>query len=175
MVLEFNIKFFFVATILSLTGGIVQRLGFWLFVHDQMSASLYAWFAAILSPVQLLCSVILPFAVMYITSRGISSEAIRSVILSTFLGCWIGGVIVLAINAYSIYSIVASFAFDHLFQIILGSMWEIFTTALSGIFFVCFAAILFAYYQKTARAQSETHVRESATDYIEEVLSKGSN
>jgi len=145
MVLEFNVKFFFVAMILALVSGVFHYFNIWLVLYE-LPISLYPWIAVVLAPVQLVFGVVLPFAVMYVLGTRIGSDAVKSVIVSTFLGCWTGGVAVLAVHTYLMRG---SYGYDYLFQLVLWTIWEIFAKALSGVFFVSFAAILFAHYQRT--------------------------
>jgi len=95
MILEFNVKFFFVAMILALVSGVFHYFNIWLVLYE-LPISLYPWIAVVLAPVQLVFGVVLPFAVMYVLGTRIGSDAVKSVIVSTFLGCWTGGVAVLA-------------------------------------------------------------------------------
>lgn len=102
-----------------------------------------------LAPVQLVFGVALPFAVMYVLSTKVSSESIfKSTMVSTFLGCWLGGVTIFAVNILITFSSGGSYGYDSILQTTLWVIWTIFATAFSSIFFVSLAAILFAYYQK---------------------------
>ena len=143
--MEFNVKFFLVAIVLSLVAEIFHHLNIWMLYVGRLPMDIYSWIVIALAPVQLIFGVVIPFAVMYILATRISS-VVKSVIVSTFLGCWIGGVAVLAFHTYLMRG---SYGYDSLFQLAFWTIWEIFAKALSAIFFVSLAAILFAHYQRT--------------------------
>ena len=143
---EFNAKFFFTAVILSLVAGVFQNLAIWLHLY-QLSISLYSWIVLGLAPIRLFFGVALPFAVVYVLSTKVSLESIKSIMVCTFLGCWIGGVTIFAVQIFITFFSGGSYGYDIL-QFTLLVIWTIFATAFSSIFFVSLAAILFAYYQK---------------------------
>ncbi len=155
--MKFNPNFFLVAVGLSLLAGILQNLSSWLLVlytQSKLSIDIYSQIAIGLPPVQLALGVILPFAVMYILSTRIGSEVVQSVIVSTFVGCWIGGVINFAVRFYLLYLRRSSLSVDSVLQLSPWVVWAIFETAFSTVFFVSLAAILFAYYRKTVSRQT---------------------
>ena len=144
IILELNPKFFLVAVSLSLLAGILDNLSKWLLLLYELPIDIYAETAVVFPPIQFALSVILPFPVMYILSARIAFEVVKSAIVSTFIGCWIGGVTNFAIGTYILYLRMDSF------QLGLWVGWSIFRAAFSTVFFVSLAAILFAYYRKTA-------------------------
>jgi hypothetical protein len=147
MIVEFNAKFFFIAVILSIVAGVFQNLAMWLHLY-RLGPSLYSWVVLGLAPVRLVFGVALPFAVMCILSTEVSLESVKSIMVATFLGCWIGGVTIFAFNIFITYLGGSSYGYDSILQTTLWIIWTIFATAFSSIFFVSLAAILFAYYQK---------------------------
>ena len=148
IVLEFDATFFFTAIILSVVSGAFHHLGTWLHLY-RLPMSLYSWISLGLAPVNLVFSVVLPFAVLYVLSMKATAKCKKPIMVSTFLGCWIGGLIVFSVHTYILYSSGGSFSSDSTFQLILWIIWEIFSTTLSAVFFVSLAAILFVHYQKT--------------------------
>ncbi|MDH5461703.1 MAG: hypothetical protein OEX09_05730 [Candidatus Bathyarchaeota archaeon] len=148
--MEFNAKFLFLAVIFSLVSGVFYHLGTWLYLYLRLPLDLYSWIVLGLAPVQLVFGVVLPFAVMYVLSTRIGLEVAKSVMVSTFLGCWIGNVATFAADRYLLYFRGGSYSVDASPQFILWLIWEIFARAFSTVFFVSLAAILFAQYRKTA-------------------------
>ena len=148
--MEFNAKFLFLAVIFSLASGVFYHLGTWLYLYLQLPPDLYSWIPLGLAPVQLVFGVILPFAVMYVLGTRIGLEVAKSAMVSTFLGCWTGGVATFAVDSYLIYFWRGSYSVDVSPQFILWLIWKTFSTAFSTVFFVSLAAILFAQYRKIA-------------------------
>jgi hypothetical protein len=146
--LEFNAKFFFVAMILSFVSGVFHNLGSWLPLF-LLPISLYPWITLGLGPVRFVFGVVLPFAVMYVLGKKVALKSIKPIMMCTFLGCWIGGVAILAVHEYILYPGVGSYSWGLILQFTLWTIWEIFSTAFSAVFFVSLAALLFAHWQKT--------------------------
>ena len=69
--------------------------------------------------------------------------------ISIFLGSWVGQVSVLVVNIF--VSVLAQGGSYTGWDALLGTAWQISVLALSEVFFVSLAAVLFAYYQKTAK------------------------
>jgi len=147
MIVEFNAKFFFIVVILSLVAGVFQNLAMWLHLY-QLPISLYSWIVLGLAPIRLVFGVALPFAVVYVLSTKVSLESIKSIMVSTFLGCWMSGVAIFAVQIFITFFSGGSYGYDSILQFTLWVIWTIFATAFSSIFFVSLAAILFAYYQR---------------------------
>jgi hypothetical protein len=86
---------------------------------------------------------------MYVLGKKVALKSNKPIMVCTFLGCWIGGVAILAVNKYIQNPDVGGYSGGLILQLTLWTIWEIFSTAFSAIFFVSLAALLFAYYQKT--------------------------
>lgn len=148
--MSFDAKFFFVAVILSIAAGLSQYITQWLLLVYRLSPLFFSSLVVGLAPVRLVFGVVVPFAIMYFLGKNVDlPSAFKPIIMSVFLGSWIGQVSVffagifvnLTHGAYYSFALIAAF---HV-------AWEIIAGALSGIFFASLAAVLFAYYQKTAR------------------------
>ena len=145
--MQFNAKFFFTSVVLSFVVGISQHLIMWLHLY-RLPISVLSWISFALAPVQLGFVVLLPFGVMYIFSRRINSVPIfQSIIVSTFLGCWVGGVAIFVVDRF--ISSLGGAIYDSVLLYTFWIIWSIFALAFSQIFFVSLAAILWAYYQKS--------------------------
>lgn len=147
MLMQFNVKFFFTSVVLSFVVGIFQHLIMWLHLY-RLPISVLSWISFALAPVQLGFAVFLPFGVMYIFSRRTSLvSAFQSIIVSTFLGCWTGGVAIFVVDRF--ISSLGGATYDSVLLYTFWIGWSIFALAFSQIFFVSLAAILWAYYQKS--------------------------
>ena len=149
MFLEFNAKFFFVAMILSFVSGVFHNLVNWLVLYHLLPISSYSWTILGLGPVRFVFGVVLPFVVMYVLGKKVALKSIKPIMVCTFLGCWIGGVAILAVQEYILYPGVGGYSGGLILQFTLWTIWEIFSTAFSAVFFVSLAALLFAHWQKT--------------------------
>ena len=98
-----------------------------------------AWLWFLLEAAKLFFGVFLPFAVMYFLAVRGNDEAIRPLLVSTFLGCWIGQLVIGGIDKY--LTVIYSGFFD-LFYLSLTSVWEIFASLFSITLFVSLTAIL---------------------------------
>jgi hypothetical protein len=145
---EFNLKFFFVATVLTVALTLVNATTWVRYLGpSNFQTSIYFFF----QPLQLVLSVFLPFAVMYMISLKTPQGArLRPILLSTFLGCWLGGLINTAIQFFVTIQ-VSSWANVNLLLTIYEICWLIATAAFSGILFVSIAAIMLAYYRAHRR------------------------
>jgi hypothetical protein len=86
---------------------------------------------------------------MYFLSKKVALKSIKPIMVCTFLGCWIGGVAILAVQQYIQNPDVGGYSGALILQFTLWIIWEIFSTAFSAVFFVSLAALLFAHCQKT--------------------------
>lgn len=145
--MEFDAKFFLVSLLLSAIAGIPQCLYTWLILDRIVSVEVYSWLSLITSPTGLVLGVLLPFVVMYLLSKTVTLQSMfRPVIISTFLGCWIGAAATGVAN-YAIILLSNGTTTSPLF--IVWIALSIVADAFSLIFFVSLAAILFAHYRKT--------------------------
>jgi hypothetical protein len=141
---EFNLKFFFVATVLTVALTLANTT-VWIhyFGPSDFQTSIYFLF----QPLQLVLSVFLPFAVMYTMSLKTPQVArLRPILVSTFFGCWLGGLINTAIQ-FLVAVQFSSWANVNLLLTIYELCWLIAIAAFSGILFVSLAAIMLAYYR----------------------------
>lgn len=145
--LELNIKFLFVAFSLAIVAGVFQNLLTWLRIWQLPVESLSVAVLGLAS-LQLIFGVFLPIAVMYTLGMKAPESAYKPILASTFLGCWIGGVIVFCLDLTIITLSGSSYGTGSLIFTIIWVIWRIFVSAFSSVLFVCVAAVLFAYYRK---------------------------
>lgn len=152
--MEIDAKFFFATVIFSLTSGVLSHFLSWLITARSASLSfvasyLYPLIAMVVTIGQFFVGVFLTFAFVYVLSiREISDQKLRPAIVSTFLGCWIGGEIIVALNILIVFAQGVQFesvSWGSIFYV----LWQIFAAAFSPILFVSLTAILYVYYQKT--------------------------
>lgn len=151
--MSFDAKFFFVAIVLSIVAGLSQYITQWLLLVYRLSPLFFSSLVVGLAPVRLAFGVVVPFVVMYFLGKNVDSpSAFKPIIISIFLGSWIGQVSVFLAGIFVnlTHGAYYSFAVIAVFHV----AWEIIAGALSGVFFASLAAVLFAHYQKTAK---ETH------------------
>lgn len=145
----FNTKFFLVVLTLSAALATIHHSVEWTLIFDGAMSIHWLFVSVAMGPIGLVVGVILPFAVMYTLSKRIASQSeFGPIIASTFLGSWLGKVS-LEIVSFVITSGRLDYQYDWIpiYQLV----WPIFALALSSFFFICLAAILFAYYQKTRK------------------------
>ena len=140
---KFDLKYFITATLLTLTLLLVNYR-IWIVYGGVYPTQ----FLSYLFPLaRLVIAVFLPFAVMYLISTKIQSWThVWLILISTFLGCLLGGVINAAVDF--IPGLWLSFNYGSLGLLVI--IYEIFISILLAVFsevlFVSIAAILFAYY-----------------------------
>lgn len=142
--MEFNLKFFFVATVLTVALTLVNMTVWIRYIGlSDFQASIYFLF----QPLQLILSVFLPSAVMYTMSLKTCQETrLRPILVSTFFGCWLGGLINTAIQ-YFVTIQFSSWVNVNLLLTIYELLWLIAIAGFSEILFVSIAAIMLAYYR----------------------------
>jgi len=140
---KFDLKYFITATLLTLTLLLVNYR-IWIVYGGVYPTQ----FLSYLFPLaRLVIAVFLPFTVMYLISTKIQSWThVWLILISTFLGCLLGGVINAAVDF--IPGLWLSFNYGSLGLLVI--IYEIFISILLAVFsevlFVSIAAILFAYY-----------------------------
>jgi hypothetical protein len=144
----FNMKFFIAALLLDLTSGLINSfLSLWMhFAFPGLSPSFITWFSLAFAPVSFALSIALPFAVMYLLTTRHSGPQINPVIVSTFLGCWIGEASTLTLNILINYLLGGS---HDLLLPVFYILWGLFAAAFSATLFITLTAILLANYSKT--------------------------
>lgn len=148
--MEFNAKFLLVAACLSLIAEALQIIVTLLDYISSWRIATLSWIWLGLAPLQLLLGVALPFAIMYILSTKMPCEsAYRPIMISTFLGCWIGQLASLIINTSITYVMTGGYSGTYLFYAVVLTLWQVFAQAFSSTFFISLGAILLAYYQQT--------------------------
>lgn len=153
--MSFDAKFFLVAVVLSTIAAISRYLNQWILLAFRISPLFYSRFYYVFTVVQLACGVVLPFVIMYTLGKNVDSpSAFKPIMLSIFLGSWVGQVSVFVVNIFVNVLVQGGNYIGWDAIVWLWTVWQLFALALSGVFFVSLAAVLFAYYQKTAR---ETH------------------
>jgi len=142
--LEFNLRFFFVATILTVALTLVNTT-IWLQILGSSIFQSSTYF--MLQPLQLVVNVFLPFAVMYLLTLNTTQQTrLRPILLATFFGCWLGGLINTAIQFFVTLRF-SSWTSASLILTIYELFWWIAVTAFSETLFVSIAAIMLAHYR----------------------------
>ena len=141
--LRFDLKYFITATLLTLTLLLVNYR-IWI-VYGGLSLTQFLTYLFPLA--RLVLAVFLPFAVMYFISTKIQSWThVWPILVATFLGCLLGGIINVAIDF--IPELYLSVNYGYLGPLV--TIYEIIISILLALFsevlFVSIAAILFAYY-----------------------------
>lgn len=154
--MNLNPKFFITTIIFAIGAGFVSHISRWLIIlYHYPPSSLILLNLVVVRPTQLIVGIILPFITMYLMSRSIQPLSIyKSIIFSTFLGCWGGQVTAFFVDFYIQYSSGGTYSDSWLLPF--WFTWEILILALSPIFFVCLGGILFAYFQSTINAHTHT-------------------
>jgi hypothetical protein len=102
-----------------------------------------------LGSITLAFSVLVPLVVMYFLSNKVSLlVAYRPIIVSVFLGCWIGSIAVELLN--QVIMLLGGAVYITTWIVIPWIIWILFVVAFSRIFFVCLSAVLYVYYRKTS-------------------------
>ena len=141
--MKFDLKYFIAATLLTLTLLLVDYQ-VWI-VYGGVSPTQFLTYLFPLA--RLVLAVFLPFAVMYMISTKIQSWThVWPILVSTFLGCLLGGIINTAVDFTAALSLSFDYGSFGLLVIIYEIFISILLTAFSEVLFVSIAAILFAYY-----------------------------
>jgi hypothetical protein len=141
--MRFDLKYFITATLLTLTLLLVNYR-IWI-VYGGLSLTQFLTYLFPLA--RLVIAVFLPFAVMYLISAKIQSWThVWPILVSTFLGCMLGGIIIAAVDF--IPGLYLSFNYGYLgpLVIIYEILISILLVVFSEVLFVSIAAILLAYY-----------------------------
>jgi len=140
---RFDLKYFITATLLTLALLLVDYR-IWI-VYGGVSPT---YFLTYLFPLaRLVIAVFLPFAVMYLISTKIQSWThVWPILVSTFLGCLLGGIINVAVDFIPEMYLSVNFGYFGLYVTIYEIIVSILLVVFSEILFVSIAAILFAYY-----------------------------
>ena len=131
--------------------GFTSHITTWLVMfYDYPPRSVGLLNLVVVAPLGLILCVVLPFILMYFMSRDVHPLSMyKSIILSTFVGCWGGQVTAFFLNVYLTYF--SGFSYVDPWLVPFWFAWQILVIALSPIFFVCLGGILFAYYQRTIK------------------------
>ena len=150
----FNAKFFLTTTILSLFAGMSYHSYSWLLdLHVIRLGQYTPWLWLVIEPTKLLFGVFMPFAVVYVLTTRENPKTAKPLLITTFLGCWVGQLATIAIDRYITY-----FEIDDLLHFTLATTWQIFASLFSLTLFVSLTAILLAHHQKTTtNPTSSTH------------------
>ena len=140
---SFDLKYFIVATLLTLGLQLVDYR-IW-YVYGGVSPTQFLTYLFPLA--RLVIAVFLPFAVMYLISTKIQSWThVWPILVSTFLGCLLGGIINVAVDFIPEMYLSVNFGYFGLYVTIYEIIVSILLVVFSEILFVSIAAILFAYY-----------------------------
>lgn len=140
---KFDLKYFITATLLSLVLLLVDYR-IW-YVYGGVYPTQFLTYLFPLA--RLVLAVFLPFAVMYMISTKIQSWThVWPILVSTFLGCLLGGIINTAVNFTAALSPSFNYGSLGLLVIIYEMFISILLAVFSEVLFVSIAAILFAYY-----------------------------
>jgi hypothetical protein len=144
-----NPKFFLTTIIFSMAVGFASHISHWLFIFYKFPAkSIGLLNLVVVAPTGLIIGIVLPFMVLYFMSRDAQPLSMyKSIIFSTFLGCWGGQITAFFVDAYVVYF--SGGAYVDSWLVPFWFVWQTLILALSPIFFVCLGGILFAYYQRT--------------------------
>jgi len=141
--LRFDLKYFIAATLLSLALLLVDYR-IWIVYGGVLPTQ----FLTYLFPLaRLVIAVFLPFAVMYLISTRIQSWThVWPILVSTFLGCLLGGIINVAVDFIPVLYLSVNYGYLGPLVIIYEVFISILLAVFSEVLFVSIAAILFAYY-----------------------------
>ena len=140
---RFDLKYFIAATLLTLALLLVDYRIWYIYGGVSPTESLTYLFPL----ARLVLAVFLPFAVMYMISTKIQSWThVWPILVSTFLGCLLGGIINTAVDFTAGLSLSFNYGSLGLLVIIYEIVISILLAIFSEILFVSIAAILFAYY-----------------------------
>lgn len=147
--MNLNPKFFLITIIFSVAAGFASHISYWLMLLYDYPPSSVGWLnLVVVGPTGLIVGVVLPFIALYLMSRDVQPLSMyKSIIFSTFVGCWGGQVTAFFVNAYIMY--INGVTYSDSWLVPFWYVWEFFVLALSSVFFVCLGGILFAYYEKT--------------------------
>ena len=140
---RFDLKYFIAATLLTLALLLVDYR-IW-YVYGGVSPTQFLTYLFPLA--RLVIAVFLPFAVMYMISTKIQSWThVWPILVSTFLGCLIGGIINAAVDFIPGLWLNVNYGSLGLLVIIYEILVSILLLVFSQVLFVSIAAILLAYY-----------------------------
>ena len=140
---RFDLKYFITATLLTLTLLLVDYR-IW-YIYGGVSPTQFLSY--LLPLARLVIAVFLPFAVMYLISTKIQSWThVWQILVSTFLGCMLGGIINAAVDFIPGLWLSVNYGYLSLLVIIYEISITILLAVFSEVLFVSIAAILFAYY-----------------------------
>jgi len=141
--LRFDPKYFITATLLSLVLLLVDYR-VWI-VYGGVYPTQFLTYLFPLA--RLVIAVFLPFAVMYFISTKIQSWThVWPILVATFLGCLLGGIINAAVDFIPGLWLSVNYGYLGLLVIIYEIIISILLAVFSEVLFVSIAAILFAYY-----------------------------
>jgi hypothetical protein len=141
---KLDLKYFAIATLLTLALILVDYRIWYIYAGVPPT-----YFATYFFPLaQLVIAVVLPFAIMYLISTRIQSWTnLWSILISTFLGCLLGGLIHIFFDWVPGLLLNVNYGYLGLLLILYEVSVSIAQTVFSEILFVSIAAILFAYYR----------------------------
>ncbi len=140
---RFDLKYFITAILLTLALLLVDYRIWYIYGGVSPTQSLTYLFPL----ARLVIAVFLPFAVMYLISTKIQSWThVWPILVSTFLGCLLGGIINTAVDFIPGLWLSVNYGFLGLLVIIYEIFIIILSLVFSQVLFVSIAAILFAYY-----------------------------
>jgi hypothetical protein len=140
---KFYLKYFIAATLLSLTLLLVDHR-IWI-VYGGVYPTQFLTYLFPLA--RLVIAVFLPFAIMYFISTKIQSWThMWPILISTFLGCLLGGIINVAVDFIPVLYLSVNYGYLGPLVIIYEVFISILLAVFSEVLFVSIAAILFAYY-----------------------------
>jgi hypothetical protein len=155
--MQVNVKFLSVTFFLSAISGLVNYALNWVaspFLHTD--PAIYSILVMVFGSMTLAFSVFVPLAMMYFMSNKLSPiAAYRPIIVSVFLGCWIGSAIVELAN--QLITLSGGVFRTSPWMVIAWIIWIVFVVAFSRMFFVCLSMVLFVRYRKTS-ATLQTNV-----------------
>ena len=143
--MRLELEYFFLAAVLTVLQLVADFSIFYFF--DVFKPTLFLTSSAPF--VALILEIVLPFVLMYLLSVRIAWTQVRSILLATFLGCLVGGVINTVVDVTAGLSLYLGSISDVSFWVKLHLASGLFVSeTFSRVLLASFAAILFAYYYK---------------------------
>ncbi|MBS7632286.1 hypothetical protein KEJ15_01510 [Candidatus Bathyarchaeota archaeon] len=147
--LTFDVRYFCISLILALFAGSISNLLEWLIFLHLWTPMLFSWYYVAWVPIPFFVSVFLAFGVMYAISKDVEPPSMYwSAVLSTFLGCWLGNIIITIVTYVLLF---LDGGTTEPWYAALYITLQLITSAFSLVFFVSFSAIMLAYYRKTLK------------------------
>lgn len=142
--MSLDLKYFALATLLTLALMLVDYR-IWYFYAGVLPTIFGTYFFQLAN---LVMAVFLPFAITYLISTKIQSlTSMSSILISTFLGCLLGGLVHIIVDWFPGLLLIVNYGYPTQLLILYEVFVSVVQALFSEILFVSIAAILFAYYR----------------------------